>query len=285
MQSDAGSVRPLTSSDPLAPSRRMRRKFCAEVAALRLPRGPESPALVTEADVHDLPGVVRRYLDFMRVVGKPWVWSFRAHATGRFRMGPEKPWLECEAWQYDTCFGGIARIFHMRLRFGGIVPVYVRDTYAGRHGRMLGRAFDAIPVVDVADAKIDTGELVTYLNDAILFAPAMLLGPSTRWQAVSDHAFDVALTDGDRTVRARVFLDDRGAPIDFETTDRFGTDPADPKGMVRARWTTPIRGWHLDADRPVQTGGQAIWHFVSGVFAYADFELQPEDVELNVQPR
>jgi len=276
---------PASDHAVLAPSRRMRAKFDREVAALGLPPAPEHADLVARDELDSLPQPVRRYLDFMRVAGRPRTWSFRLHTYGLFRLGPDKPWLACEAWQYDTRNGGIARIFHMRVRVGGLVPVYVRDTYAGSHGRMLGRVLDALPIVDVADEKIDTGELVTYLNDAILFAPAMLLVPQAVWREVDEDTFEVALTDGGRTVRARVLLDDRGAPIDFETTDRFGTDPANPKEMTRARWTTPMRGWHLDGPRPMPTSGQAIWHFPSGTFAYADFEYQPEDLELDVPAR
>ncbi|MGK3991398.1 DUF6544 family protein [Sorangium sp. So ce136] len=109
----------------------------------------------------------------------------------------------------------------------------MRDTYVRGQGRMLGRMLDAFSVVDEADAKIDTGELVTYLNDAILFAPSMVLGPETTWTAVDDGAFDVALTDHGRTVAARLFVDERGAVTDFSTTDRYVSDPENPKEMVR----------------------------------------------------
>ena len=65
----------------------------------------------------------------------------------------------------------------------------------------------------------------------------------------------------------------------------LGTDPTNPKCMVRARWTTPVLGWQVDGDRPMPTGSQAIWHFASGAFTYANFEFQPRDLELDVQPR
>ena len=39
-------------------------------------------------------------------------------------------------------------------------------------------------MADDATDKVTTGELVTYLNDALLFAPSMLLGPATTWTPV-----------------------------------------------------------------------------------------------------
>ena len=59
-------------------------------------------------------------------------------------------------------------------------------------------------------------------------------------------AFGVALDgDGDRAI----FVDERGAPIDFETTDRFYADPKDQSKVTRCRWTTPIDGFQHVGDR------------------------------------
>src|SRR5690349_13572346 len=118
----------------LAPSPVMRAKFLHEVEDAHLLQGPGSQAPVTDADLSDLPEAARRYMRFMGVIGRPRAWSFRARFTGSFRMGPDHPWLPCEAWQYNTRLG-IARIFHMRLLFGGLMPVYVRDTYIRGQGR------------------------------------------------------------------------------------------------------------------------------------------------------
>ena len=261
----------------------MRAKFLREVAAARLPNGPGPSVPVFDSDLMRLPPVVRRYMRFMGVVGRPRVWSFRVRWTGRFRMAADRPWMACEAWQYNTCLE-IARIFYMRVRFGGIVPLLVRDTYLHGQGRMHGRLLDTFNVVDGWGYKIDTGELVTYLNDAILFAPSMLLGPEVTWKAVDDTCFEVTLTDHERVVTGRVFVDERGAVTDFSTTDRYGNDPAHPKDVVRARWSTPVRGWRFVDGRAQPTGGKAIWHFPSGDLEYADFYVADGDVELDVAP-
>ncbi len=272
------SERPSAS---LAPSATMRAKFLREVADAQLPRGPWSRAIVSEADLVFLPEPARRYLRFMRVLGERRVWSFRVHWSGLFRRWPDEPFSPCEAWQYNSSLE-IARIFHMRLRFGGLVPLLVRDTYVRGRGRMQGRLLDAFKVVDVADYKIDTGELVTYLNDALTFAPSMLLGPEVSWTEDTDHSFEITLTDHERTVRALVFVDERGAMTDFSTTDRYGEDPANPGAMVRARWSTPIAGWKLDGEKPLPTRGSAVWHFAGGNFEYARFALFPGGVELDL---
>ena len=119
----------------------MRKKFTRELAALGLPGGlPRETAAppVTEADLASLPGPAQRYLRFMGVVDRPRDSSFRVGFTGRFRTARDARWMRCEVWQYDSRMP-VARIFHIRLRMGGLVPVLGRDTYVDGHGRMLIR--------------------------------------------------------------------------------------------------------------------------------------------------
>jgi len=259
----------------------MRATFVREVAAAGLPSGPGPRDPVTEADLAALPEPAQRLLRFMAVPGHPRTWSFHARWTGTFRRRPTEAWMPLEAWQYDTSLE-VARIFHMRVRLAGLVPIRVRDTYVRGCGRMLGRVFDAVSIVDVSNERMDTGELVTYLNDCVLLAPSMLLGPQTTWTPVDGGAFDVAFMDRARTVRARVFVDERGAVTDFSTMDRYASDPAAPEEMVQARWSTPVRGWTTHEGRPIPTGCDAVWHFPSGDFTYGRFDLS--EIELDVPP-
>lgn len=274
-----------TVTPHLSPSSLMRRKFHRELAASGLPAGPRGPLpVITEEDLAALPAPARQFMRFSRVVGRPRDWSFCARWDGRFRMAPDGPWMACEAWQYDTSLD-IARIFHMRLWMGGLVPTYIRDLYAHGGGRMVGKLFDAIAIVDDSSEKVTTGELVTYLNDLLLFVPSMLLDGRATFAAVDEHAFDVSLTDHTTTVTARVCIDDRGALTDFSTFDRFGQDPAAPQaGLVRARWSTPVLDWVVLDDRPRPVDGRAVWHFPSGDFCYAEIDTSSMTIEVNIPP-
>ena len=150
---------------------------------------------------------------------------------------------------------------------------------------MLAKIADLITVADGRGPEFDQGELVTWLNDCVLFAPSMLLGANTRWSHVDARSFDVAFSDRECTVRARVFIDDRGAPVDFETTDRFLNDPDDPKHpLIRGRWTTPLEASQRTNAQPFPTRGRAVWHLASGDFTYADFELLPASLVFDVPP-
>lgn len=262
----------------------LRTRLLQAEAAAGLPTGPpagtDATAPVTEDDLATLPAPVVRYLRFMGVPGRPRDWSFRTRFRGRFRLRPGQRWMPLDAWQYNGAVD-VVRIFEMRLRFAGLVPMVGSDTYLRGHGRMLGKLANVVTVADGQGPEFDIGELSTWVNDAVLLAPSMLLGPATEWAEVQDRSFDVTFSDAGLTVRARVSLDERGAPVNFSTTDRYA---ALPGGPVQARWTTPITGWGEVGGRPLPTGGAAIWHLEDGDFTYAEARFVPGTVEYNVGP-
>jgi hypothetical protein len=259
---------------------RLERSFRRDVDAAGLDAGPGPADPVAERDVEGLPEVVRRYLAFMGVVGRPRTWSFRARFSGRFRMRPDQRWMPAEAWQYDTRLG-IARVFTMRVRLGGVVPMVGHDTYVRGRGRMLGKLAGVLKVVDGSGPELDRGELATWLNDAVLLAPSMLLGPGTEWQGLDDGRFRIALRDGDLQVSATVTVDEQGAPTDFTTTDRWADLPG---GLVRARWSTPVEGWDVVDGRRLPRPGGATWHLAEGPFTYVEGGFVPGSVVYDVPP-
>jgi hypothetical protein len=233
---------------------------------------------VHEEDLAGLPPVAAAYLRAMGVVGRPRTWSLRAHLVGRFRRGTDQPWLPMDAWQYNSAVE-VARVFWMRLVVARVVPMWGWDTYRAGRGRMRGKALGLVTVADGSGPAFDTSELVTWLNDGVLLAPAMLLGTPTAWQATGDDSFRVSVTDAGHTVGAEVFLDADGRPRDFRTEDRFADLPGGP---VRAPWSTPVAGWTVVDGRPRLTGAAAVWHLPAGEYRYGELTLA--DLALDVPP-
>jgi hypothetical protein len=257
-----------------------RQRFLAHLARLDLPEGPGDSRPVTEDDVESLPEPAQRYMRFMGVVGRPRDWSFRVRFVGELRRAPDKRWMHAVAWQYNTS-PAVARIFDMRMDFGGVLPMFGSDTYVAGRGRMSGKLLNVLKVVDGSGREFDLGELVTYLNDACLVAPSMLLNDYVSFTPVDDRSFDVTLSDAGNTVTARVFVGADGRLADFGTTDRWF---AGPDGLVHARWTTPIEGWITNGDRRLPSRGRAVWHLETGEFEYAWGRFEPLTLEFNVPP-
>lgn len=261
-------------------SRHLQSAFRDELRRASLPSTAAATPLIDEQAISGLPASVQRYLRFMGAVGRPRDWSLRARFKARFRTAPGE-WLACEALQYDSRLP-LSRVFYMQLALKKLLPVTVRDTYLAGHGRMRAKAFDLFEVAEAHGPELDVGELVTYLNDAIFMAPSLLLGPETSWQAVDDRTFDVTLSDGPLRVKARVWLDEHGAPLDFSTTDRFFDQPDGKR--VRTEWRTPVSGWQDVNGRKLPTRAQAVWQLKTGPFSYADFSVDPSLIAFNVPP-
>ncbi|MGY2002688.1 DUF6544 family protein [Blastococcus sp. SYSU DS1024] len=267
-----------TSESPAAATRPPR-AFIRGLAAADLPHLPPATEPVADDDLAGLPHPVRRYLQAMGAVGRPRTRSFRAHLRGRFRRGPAGPWMPCDAWQYNSA-DEIARLFRMRLLFAGVAPVWGWDTYRGGHGRMRGKLLGLVPVADGSGPEFDTSELVTWLNDAVLMAPGMLLDHRVTWEATGDDSFRVSLTDAGRTVAAEVPLDASGRPRDFRTDDRWADLPG---GLVRATWSTPVLDWATVNGRPRLGRATAVWHLPDGSrLTYGELSLV--DLALDVPP-
>lgn len=228
--------------------RDIRQRLDRDAAALT----PPSPgSAVSQEQVASLPETVQRYFRFTDVVGKPAVSSFRAHLSGRFRLRRGQQFMPVEVWQYNTV-APIARLFWMRIAMaGGLLPMVGLDSYVEGRGRMRGKLPDTVVVADGVGEAFDVGELTTWLNDAVLLSPSMLLTVGAEFSEVDQRSFDVSLTDAGRTVRARVFVDDAGAPVDFRTEDRWADLPGGP---VRTPWSTPVEGRQHSDGRLAPTG-------------------------------
>ncbi len=249
-------------------------------AAEVVPAGSErETGAVTESDLAGLPEPARRYLGFMGVVGRGRDWSFLVRFSGRFKR-PGQPWMPCQAWQYNTNTP-ITRAFHMRIDFARVIPMVGRDTYIAGRGAMHGSLLGLVTVADGSGPELDLGELVTYLNDAVLLAPSMLLDGSCTWSAVDDESFALELTDGPNRVTARVFVNPDGSVRDFATDDRWYDGP---DGLVRAHWTTPVSGWTQVDGRPWPTGAKAVWHLPDGPLTYIEGTFVAGSIARNVLP-
>lgn len=189
--------------------------------------------------------------------------------------------MPAEVWQYNSV-APIARVFWMRIDMaGGLLPMVGRDSYLAGRGRMLGKLFDTIVVADGRGEPFDVGELTTWLNDAVLLAPSMLLAAGATFEQVDETSFEIQLSDCGRTVRALVSVDERGAPVDFRSEDRYADLPGGP---VRALWSTPVAGWQVVAGRAIPTRGSAVWHLPEGEFTYGVADFAPDSIETDPEP-
>lgn len=273
----------VTAEDRSTPAPRLRpalrRRLTRALARTAVTVHRRSDTVVTASAIAHLPPPARRYLELRGVVGRPRVWSFQVAFSGRFRLGPDRPWLPCEAWQYNVAHRP-ARVYVMRLRIAGAVPMHGVDTYVNRLGSMRGRLL-GVPVVNASGPEMDVGELATYLDDALLLAPSMLLVPEVTWDALDERSFRVTLRDGELAVSAFVEVDELGRLVEVLTSDRWA---ALQGGMRRAPWRTPVDGW-VGVDGTLFPGRcRAVWDLEDGPYPYAEGTFHPSTFRTNLLP-
>lgn len=169
----------------------------------------------------------------------------------------------------------------MHVRVAGILPLVGCDTYLRGRGQMIGKVFNRFTVVEGHGEEFDIGELTTYLNDAVLLAPSMLIGANTTWTDIDDSTFQVTLHDAGRKVTGRLSVDDEGAPTDFATNDRFA---ALPTGLLLAEWHTPVENWQSLHGHHLPGKVQAVWHLPDGPLPYVRGLFVPESLHFNTAP-
>jgi hypothetical protein len=246
----------------------------AESSRAALPPGP-----VTEADLVALPDVVRAYLRFAGVVGRPRVVDYAVRFTGGLRNGPADRWMACEVEQWSTHAPSTRRFLVKAARFG--IPFVAFHRYVGGAATFEVHLASLIRVVEAKGPEMDQSETVTLLNDMALLAPATLIDPRIRWEVVDDRTVRAVFTNHGHTVSAILAFDTSGALVNFWSDDRYQT--RDGKAYRKARWSTPVSGYRDVGGRQVPVQAEARWRVEDGEFAYARFEIV--DIAYNTRVR
>lgn len=255
---------------------RVEERMAAAVTPADTTRATATPARITEGDLDDLPPPLQRYLRLSGAVGQERVRHFRAVWRGRIRSGPEDPWMEFAAEQYNFV-DPPARFFLMDARKGGL-PVDVLHAFEDGHATMRVLLASLLPLVDARGPEMDRAETVTVFNDLCLFAPWALLDADVRWEAVDERSVRGRFTLGENTVSALLTFNEAGELVDFVSDDRMAASP-DGKSFEPLRWSTPVAEYRSFGALRVMSRGQGLWHPTEGAFAYFEGELL--EVEMN----
>jgi uncharacterized protein DUF6544 len=233
-------------------------------------------ALVVEADLASLPPPVGRYLRYAGVLGKPRVHDVLAEFSGQIRAKPDGAWLDFRARQRNF-FAQRARYFYLEASMFGL-PVRAYHRYAAGTATMEVKALSLVTLVDARGNEMDTSETVTMLNDMCVLAPATLLDPTLRWEALDTRSARVTFENAGHRVSAVLLFDAEGKLESFYSDDRYLS--SDGKTFTRYRWTTPLSDYQEFGGMRLAKHGVASWRMPAGELVYGRFEL--ERVHYNV---
>jgi hypothetical protein len=230
---------------------------------------PVAPGATVTANMLDLvPPVVRRYLDWCGVEGRPIPATACLRQSGRLRSANDKPWMDFVA-EEDYVTEPPAFSWRARVRVRGVPLIRAWDSYVSGHGRMQVRLARAFTLVDLSDDAMNQASLLRYLNEMTWFPGAFLL-PNIRWHEIDDHTARVAIDDSGLTATATLRFRRDGRPVEFAALRHRHLG----KGRVRRDpWATPYTDYGLLNGVMVPTAGWAEYRTASEVCRYIELEL------------
>lgn len=225
-----------------------------------------SNCIVSEEDLEHLPETVRRYLRLAGVVGKPRPVWMRLVFDGQMRE-KGKAWFAFTSEQYNF-FESPARLFFMKATIMGL-PVYGYHRYDPHSVSMEVKLLGLLPVASHSGKFLYPTETVTFFNDLCMFAPAALLDRRISWEPCDQQTVKAVFTNGDTSISALLYFDEKGKLINFISNDRYEISE-----KKRFPYATPLSNYKYFGGYYLPGYGEAVWHYPEGEFVYGRFSLK-----------
>jgi len=222
-----------------------------------LEAGARAPEGLAPPDSTTAPPVVLRYLTRSVPAGRApaRMATFVQEGTFQMREG-ETGWRPFRATQHVRAYPP-GFLWDATISMAPLVPVRVRDGYAGGSGMMKGAVASLIVMVEGEPTReLAQGALYRYLAEAAWMPSRLLPGEGLTWSAVDDSAAEATLTDGDVQVSVRFRFDATGDLTSIFVPDR----PAEVDGAYVPRpWVG--RFWdHQEVDgHRIPLQGEVSW--------------------------
>lgn len=221
--------------------------------------------VIIEQDLKDLPEIIRKYMRYVGVVGKARIFNMKITFDGEMRE-KEKDWFSFRSEQYNF-IEAPGRYFFMKANFKGL-PTRGYHSFTNSQARMQIKPLSLFEVVDLKKPELFPTEMVTFLNDLCLFAPAALIDKRISWQEIDEHSAKAIFRIKDTEVSAVLKFNKKGELTNFISEDRYAIDI-----MEKIPFSTPVKNYRNINGLNLPTYGEAIWHYPEGEFVYGRFNL------------
>jgi len=195
------------------------RRTSAEVGRSVLGGAVDAGSVSWAAQLSEVPEPVARFFRRTLPDGQRHIRTVRLRQEGEFFMNGR--WRPLRAEQVFSTTPP-AFMWDARISMAPLMPVYVRDSYAGGRASMRASVLAVYPVVNQAgDAGLNAGALMRYLGEAAWFPTRLLPGNGLTWEAVDANTARATLVDGATTVSLRFTFDETGDLVEVYSPDRF----------------------------------------------------------------
>jgi hypothetical protein len=222
--------------------------------------------LITEADIHNVPEPVKKYLIYCGYIGKPKMNYMRiiCHNVD-FLTGKNSKKLKIDYTQYNFESKPIRLAFIDSSLLG--IPFQGFDSYHEGIGGMKGVVGKVFTLFNQTGVEMDKSSLVTFLSESLIL-PSVALKDYIEWESIDDTHAKATLSYYGISVSGLFTFNENGEMISFDTDDREAIDINGNKQKVK---------WSIVCSKYIEKNGirepsvlQAIWHYPEGDMIYFD---------------
>jgi hypothetical protein len=217
---------------------------------------------LTEEKIKDLPEPIKNYLRKCGYVNQPIYFNADVNWKESFiKLKPEKGWAELTTKQFNSV-NPISRIAYMEFK---TMPVTGRDIYRNGQGKMNGKLFNIIPIINGKGIEVSQSSLITIFCE-FLFIPGYAIQDYVKWEYVDEKTVRATLYDKEFIVSGIFHFDNEGFFSQFETEDRYYTDERGK--FTKTRFSAFVDSYQTKDSRIIPEKVRILWHLKDSEYEY-----------------
>ncbi len=208
-----------------------------------------------------LPEPVQRYFNHILKEGQPYISYARIKHDGQFKADLEKGWMNIKGEQYATTEkpGFILK---------GTTAMFVaRDMYISDHDRLIVSLFSVYNIVDAkGKEKYDTGEILRWLGESILYPTNFLPSSRLQWLPIDSNTAKLSFNYNGLSLFFKITVNEIGEITEMETKRYMGENNLET-------WIIKAANYKELNNVIIPTVFDVLWRLDKGDFSYAKFNI------------
>ncbi|MEB2775039.1 DUF6544 family protein [Algoriphagus sp. D3-2-R+10] len=247
----------------------LKREFSEKVKIDFSSNNSLSTEILMETDITHLPPVVQKYLRYTKSVGQSKVMNFRAEFVGRMRGNANDKYMNLQSVQYNFYQKPSHYFFMEASRMG--LPATGLHLYQNETAVFEVKLLNWLKVVDAKGDKMNQAETVTLFNDMCFIAPATLIDKRITWEIINATSVKGIFKNGNISISAVLYFNDKGELINFISNDRYETDG---KQYNNYPWATPVEDYRMMNGYFLPSKAKLLYLKPEGDFTYGELEYK-----------
>lgn len=229
---------------------------------------PTPEAVLTAADIKNVPEPVKKWLQNSGAVGRPYSRVGRVVQKAQMQLKPEQEkWMPATAIQY-TGIDTPAFVWSVALQWNSFLTMLGRDTFKDGKGHMYITMNTLIKVADEKGARLNESTMQRYLGEMAWF-PSLALSPYISWEQVNDTTATATMNYKGTTASGTFYFSPQG---DFNafSAQRYKDPSTDAQ---KHEWVLDVKGYTTFQGIKVPSKMTATWKLDTGDWTWLELEI------------